>query len=285
MTPKFSAAVETVDPSIARQYLESNVINRKINERALASLSQDMKAGDWKLTGEAIKFDTNNRLIDGQHRLTAIERTGVTVPMLVIRGIEPETQLVLDTGTKRSGANALEIAGITKETTLRAAIAAVGITDKEGMLTTSGSSLLPVTHSQIVEWVVENDLDSAIHFGTKLHRLVAGSRSAICYAFFKIAQVNPESARNFFDEVSSMHTNGIGDPRYTLVNKLNKEVFRGTGYRSKYVFSILKAWEAYYLGRELKIIRDTTLGRATAMPDIRAYVPGAMLDLEGIDTK
>lgn len=273
MTHGLSASIENITPETAREYLQLNHRNRSLNERALTSLSQDMRSGDWKLTGEAIKFDTNNHLIDGQHRLIAIERTGIAVPILVIRGVDPDTQLVMDTGVRRTGAHALEITGTTKDATLRAAIATIGVTDDLGKLTTAASPLVPVTHSQIMSWVGAHDLDQAVHFGGRVHRLTHGSKSSICYAFYKISQIDPESARTFFEDVANMTTEGVGDPKHTLITKLTKyrDDFRGTGYRAKYVYYILKAWEASYNGRKLKMIRDTTLGNAHVMPDISKY--------------
>lgn len=289
MTNGFSASIENITPETAREYLQSNHRNRSLNERALTSLAQDMRNGDWKLTGEAIKFDTNNHLIDGQHRLIAIERTGISVPILVIRGIDPDTQLVMDTGVRRTGAHALEITGTAKDATLRSAIATIGVTDDLGKLTTAASPLVPVTHSQIMSWVSTHDLDQAIHFGGRVHRLTHGSKSSICYAFYKISEIDPESARTFFDDVANMTTAGIGDPKHTLITKLtkNKDDFHGKGYRAKYVYYILKAWEASYNGKKLKMIRDTTLGNPHMMPDISNYRKQAeqpsLLTVEDLD--
>lgn len=270
-----SADVEQITPDRAKEYLLLNHNNRKISEKAVAPLAQDMLNGNWRLTGEAIKFDTDNNLIDGQHRLTAIERTGVSLPILVIRGVEPDAQLVLDTGMKRTGGNALQIALSGHEATLRSAIATIGLTDDAGKLTHSNSPLLPATHSGIIDWVRSNDLDDAIYYGGKVHRMMRGSKSSICYAYYKIAQVDKASAQRFFSDIADLSTSGPGDPKHTLVNKLNKsrEYFRGTGYRAKYIYHFLRAWEAEYLGQELRLIRDNIKDRALEMPDLNRFIP------------
>lgn len=275
----FSANIEEITPAKAAEYLAANHNNRKIREKAVTPLLQDIVAGKWRLTGESIKFDQSNRLIDGQHRLTAIERSGQTVPLLVVRGVGTETQTVIDTGLKRTGADALEMEGRGHEATLRAAVAAIGLTDDAGKLNLSNSKLLPATHSQIIEWVKNNDLNDAITYGGRVHRTLRGSKSSIVYSFYKISQVDLQSAKDFFDAIADLNTTGPGDPKHALINKLNKsrDYFKGTGYRARYVFHFLKAWEADYLGQELRLIRDNIRERPLDMPDLSRYMKGEVI--------
>lgn len=281
-TPTISADVENITPKLAAKYLLRNRNNRHLSEKTIAPLVQDMVNGNWRLTGEAIKFDTDNNLIDGQHRLVAIERAGISLPVLVIRGVEPEAQLVIDTGRKRTGGNALQIALEGTEMTLRSAIATIGLTDDAGKLQYSNSPLLPATHSEIIDWVRNHNLDDAIHYGGKVHRMMRGSKSSICYAYFKIAQVDQGSAQRFFSDIADLSTSGPGDPKNALVNKINKsrEHFRGTGYRAKYVYHFLRAWEAEFLGQELRLIRDSIGNRALEMPDLSRYIPTDSADTD-----
>lgn len=46
-----------------------------------------MKTGRWVLNGETICFDSNGVLRDGHHRLLAIIESGVTIEVLVVRGV------------------------------------------------------------------------------------------------------------------------------------------------------------------------------------------------------
>jgi hypothetical protein len=61
-----------------------------------------MRRGEWRETGEAIKFDENGQLRDGQHRLAAIVRSGITLKMTVVRGVIEEAFDVMDSGRSRS---------------------------------------------------------------------------------------------------------------------------------------------------------------------------------------
>lgn len=55
----------TITPSVAQAWLSMNANNRKRQPRFVRQYARDMKDGGWRLTGDSIKFDVNNRLIDG----------------------------------------------------------------------------------------------------------------------------------------------------------------------------------------------------------------------------
>ena len=85
--------VERINPKIAADYLKRNTKNyRKLSRPVVNRYADDMKAGRWELNGEAIVFDENGFLKNGQHRLAAIVLSGVTVEMTVIRGVDEEVE-------------------------------------------------------------------------------------------------------------------------------------------------------------------------------------------------
>ena len=71
----------------------------------------EMLQGDWHLGCDAIGFDLNGTLINGQHRLYAATRSGKTIPFLVARGLPPESKNSLDIGKKRLLHERITIAG------------------------------------------------------------------------------------------------------------------------------------------------------------------------------
>lgn len=96
------AKTEIITPELAEVYLGKNSNNyRKISKQIVSAYATDMKTGNWKLNGEAIKFNKSGILVDGQHRLNAVVMSGVPVQMLVIRGVEDGVQ-TYDIGKGRS---------------------------------------------------------------------------------------------------------------------------------------------------------------------------------------
>lgn len=111
-TNKITMRVVDITPELAVSWLRFNNGNRPIRRRQLRKLTEDMLAGMWVLNGEAIKFSCNGRLLDGQHRLHAVIKSGVTVQCVVIENV-PETDNVFETidcGALRTPADALRLA-------------------------------------------------------------------------------------------------------------------------------------------------------------------------------
>ena len=74
------------------------------------------------LTHQGIAISETGRLLDGQHRLTAIANTGISAKFLVATGIPDDSFSVLDTGSARTAADVLSIGKISNAAALAAAI-------------------------------------------------------------------------------------------------------------------------------------------------------------------
>lgn len=104
---KQSTVIETITPHTASWYLEFNNSNRPLRMSHIKSLAFDMVNGDWQVTHQGIAFDTNGRLIDGQHRLHAIIEAGVPIQISVTRGCSAASFSILDRGANRSQSDIL----------------------------------------------------------------------------------------------------------------------------------------------------------------------------------
>lgn len=102
--------IESINPDRAKEYLERNFGNRPMSASLVTFLARQMPHS-WRLTHQGIAFDTENNLIDGQHRLQAVVQSGATVQMVVVREVARECMLVVDTHKRRTDADALKIAG------------------------------------------------------------------------------------------------------------------------------------------------------------------------------
>jgi hypothetical protein len=58
--------------------------------------------GEWKITHQGVAFTKDGTLIDGQHRLMAIDASNTPCEMLCVTGLEPDCFMVIDSGVKRS---------------------------------------------------------------------------------------------------------------------------------------------------------------------------------------
>ena len=84
-----SVAVEVITPDDAANYLLNNAMHRKIKQKKVAEYMNEMVDGKWTLNGKSLIFDLNGRLLNGQHRLSAVVHSGVPLTTLVVRGVDP----------------------------------------------------------------------------------------------------------------------------------------------------------------------------------------------------
>lgn len=112
MEANLQARVETITPDMAREYLKSNRMNRPLNDKTVNFYAQEMRAGNWKLNGEAICFAKNGALLNGQHRLSAIVKSGRDIQTMVIRGCDESAFVTYDSGRLRQGSDIFAIKGI-----------------------------------------------------------------------------------------------------------------------------------------------------------------------------
>lgn len=97
------SSVEKITPKMAKEYLKFNTNNyRKLSRATVLKYAEDMKNGLWKLNGEAIEFDEDGTLVNGQHRLAAIVYSNMTVEVLVVRGVGKEDSNIYDNGSVRT---------------------------------------------------------------------------------------------------------------------------------------------------------------------------------------
>jgi len=245
---------EKITPKMAQKYLDTQTRNRKVRRRTVERYADAMLAGQWKLTGEPIKFNTKGELIDGQHRLTAVTECGKTIEFDVRRQLHPSVFMELDTGAVRSPGDLLTVAGYDYTANVASAIRqASSILEVEsGVIKPSSMGKKRVAPSILLEWCEEHqdELKEAIKACiSKDAKVVCGPPSLFSALYFLFAQYNRKAAREFFTTLIE----GIGfehdnhDPVYMLRKQLlafrsNKNVRRAAYYKAALV---IKAWNAF----------------------------------------
>ena len=96
----FSTEWTTITPAMAATLLQSNRSNRPLSSNAVKDIADRMSEGSWTVTHQGIGVDVNGDLVDGQHRLAAIVKSGIAFRYLVTTGLPPETFDHVDVGGK-----------------------------------------------------------------------------------------------------------------------------------------------------------------------------------------
>lgn len=94
--------IVNVTPEMAARWLNGMGRNRRLDDRRVNYYADQMKDGKWKLNPHGVVLDKNGVLIDGQHRLQAVLRCQMTVPMNVTTDAEDDVISVIDTGRSRT---------------------------------------------------------------------------------------------------------------------------------------------------------------------------------------
>lgn len=254
--PEPDVRVERITPDRAREYLGHNTRNRTIRARTVAAYSADMKNGDWRWNGEAIKFGADGTLLDGQHRLMAIVEADVPIRMLVVRGLPEETQMTMDTGAKRTFSDHLRLAGEDHYVTL--ATTARSVTAWEDGGVTAFASGNQYTNAQMLRtldaypWLRDGaPLISRVTHAARL----PGTTAGLCWWLF--TTLDSEDANHFFERLASDEGHRRGEPIYALRSLLyNSDDSVRSNRNKKYLAAVtIKAWNKYRDGEELRQLK------------------------------
>lgn len=99
---------ERITPEIAQAWLDSNPENRTISQGTVTAYANDMISGNWDdRIGDVISIDENGLLRNGQHRLSAIVASGVSINTWVCRNVASDG--IYDNNRKRSASDQIQI--------------------------------------------------------------------------------------------------------------------------------------------------------------------------------
>lgn len=96
-----------ITPEYAEELLKMNVNNRIVRSKKVAELAEAMKRGEWELTNDAIVISEGNILLNGQHRLMAVVKSGVPCPFILLTGAQDSAFDVMDTPVARRISDAI----------------------------------------------------------------------------------------------------------------------------------------------------------------------------------
>jgi hypothetical protein len=250
--------IPAVGSDLAQSWLERNHANRSMRRRKVLEFRRDMISGNWREIGDAIRFDTSDRLIDGQHRLQALveadtEMPGLALPFLVVRGVAPEDRMVIDTGTRRSAADQLRIAGYTNYTLLSAAAKWCLLYDRRILY--AEASMKSVTHAEILDYVTTHpDLqDICAIVGARMVKKIDMPAGYIATSYYLCSRMHRKQADDFFDQAASGVNLSAGDPVLALRNRLHDLARNRANLSGDMWLSLaFRAWNARRKGVSLR---------------------------------
>lgn len=248
---KIDTAIIMVDAATAVRWLTRNVKNRPLNQRIVQRYRSDMTAGRWTMAGDPIRFDTEGHLLDGQHRLTALSETDLTIPLLVVRGLPSESQSVMDQGRKRTAGDQLALRGVKNSMNVAAAVKQYLIW-QEGMLFRDTKVASEITSPRIEAWVESHpgSID-AYHGLSTLTRQNDAPPSIAGAAALRFLEIDADAAMQFFT-LLARGAGTEGHPIVTLDKRLARQRREGLKMPHRdYLALFILAWNAWRVGKQL----------------------------------
>lgn len=259
--------IETITPRIAEEYLRFAGINRSISEPAVVRYATAMEKGQWSLA-QPIIFDQYGKLIDGQHRLAAVVRSGIPQRFNVLRGIDAIRHM--DAGRPRRPADVLHMMGYKNAPHLAAITRAVMFKEANPTVApiAQGSTTATVTIDDVVERV---EADPELITVTRLitgpyksfSRMLKSAATAgwFIYTLRKQMQDN-ELLGDFMAEIMGDIPSKDSSPAAVLYRTLNnaRSNQRRLSKAERAAF-LVKAWNAYYENREVSRLVYNPFGK------------------------
>ena len=108
-----TADIVFITPEMAAEMVSHNYENnRQIIKSNLRDIIRMMKNNQFVLSPDALLFDANDVLLNGQHRTTAVVETGLGQWFLVLRNVSHDIGNVVDTGKSRTMSDRINFRGV-----------------------------------------------------------------------------------------------------------------------------------------------------------------------------
>lgn len=260
--------VMTVTPELAKAWLAKNGKNRRISQVHVNRLADAMKHGRWVLNGQTVSFDLEGRLLDGQHRLSAVVESGQTIQMAVAVGVsDDEAFKSYDGVALKRGANQVATVMGVKNANRTAAIARVimaweSAKSMEEFARDAGrGGQSPYEVAEKAEEISEeaHAADEMIggHVASK-----SGSRATLVAMVMLFNRVDPVATSTFCHKLKTGIVDGENDPVLLLRDRLlsGQRGKGGNSWRPVMMALTIKAFNAHRTGRKLKNLRWRTEG-------------------------
>ena len=254
-----------VTPEMAAKMLENKVNNRRLLNHTVDNYADQMKRGQWRLTGQGLSFSYDGKLLDGQNRLAAVIKANRTIEFLVILGVDETAFDVYDSGKIRSSSDVFSIYGVKSASNVASIITAyegfcrsisanAEMARKQSFFTKI--DLFNMYNKNPELWdKIERDSEKFYH-NLRIFRL------SVIGAFIAYTHIQKKHEYlfiiNFFEQLFRLRE--YSNPSVNrLTNLLIKDGLENRKLTQKSKLALLiKVWNAYLINRDLKQLKFTS---------------------------
>jgi hypothetical protein len=252
-----TSEIVTITPDMALEILDGHENWRKLRPSRVIQYAASMSRGEWSLTGEAIKFDSDGNLLDGQHRLAACMEAEVPFTTLVVRGVPEESVEYMDNVLVRTETDTLSNRGITSASSLKAIAKRILMWKTNSFGNTH--RMAELTHKQVVDFVIANEeeLRHCLRIANRMKNS-SGINPTMAASFAFMAGEQSKVERDLFCE---MFASGAGledgSPVLAMRQWVTNRVFKKMKISDEEIARVLtKAWNHFREGNTVSRIKS-----------------------------
>ena len=248
-----------VTPEMASKFLENNEGNRQIVKERVEYYVTEIREGRWnEHSNDMICISPTGRLLNGQHRLSAIVAADVVAGLTVQYNTPESAFSIMDTGTKRSAANYFDWCGITNAHTIPACAVRVLLWLKEGIPSSSRRS--PFANQVLLDHYNEYSTryQSSATIASYISTITPLSVAMACVWMLLNKGHSVNDVRQFFIEASPTYTGSAtdGNAARALCATLTRARLQGIKRTDRHTLAlIIKAWNVWIKGNKLGQLR------------------------------
>lgn len=255
--------MKLITPSLAKDLLKKNGINRALDKHLIAEYAREMRNGLWyEYTYESIKLAEDGTLMDGQHRLTALIDANVSLTFKIDYGLDKIAFKYLDSGKRRTAGDKFHCAGILNSRNMAAGIRRylilkeghiIGNFKGGGSKKISDAELLSIYESSPKLYTAAHQMGEQWY--NKSGRLLRVTEFMAFHLYFR--EINEDDAYTFMSKFGEGINLTEGDPIKLLRERLTTAKMNPTMNLSGYAKTglIIKAWNHFRKNDSIKMLR------------------------------
>lgn len=248
--------LKCITPEDAKTLLLLNTNNRPLIDSYVDKLAKDMTEGRWIQNGDTIRISNTGVLLDGQHRLAAIVKSGVDQTYLVASDLANDAFAVTDNGKPRTTGHVLAHEGIPHYNAVAAASMLAACWEKHG--DPAPSPHKRPSRTELMGWIYANDsiIESVGCVSRKkwCRRFIGQGASGFCLWAFRLD--DQDKSDDFFSALDEGSYLFPSSPILHLRERLIAE--KGSRYKApkrNTLALVFKAYKAFRDNREMKLLR------------------------------
>lgn len=261
MNDEMYGEVKLVTPGEAANILQTkNTKNRPVNQATVDYYAYQMESGLWMLNGEGIQFSKEGELLNGQHRLGGVVKSGCAVNLFFVYNVDQNAFATYDLQRTRTAADLFNLEGIRNANNKAALITKyMVLTKQEGDSKSSLKKKKITKYEILMEYIYHRELYDTIYEKTekcyfKRNYLTTSEYGAYMAYLIKERKHDYKVVFSFFMQLAELEPckseiiNHLRDKLYR-----DKTTFRKMVHSEKYAY-VVKAWNAFITNKEIKVL-------------------------------